>query len=540
MAGWRQLASTGWPVVWTWWQRSLLLAPLVAAYMVSTRVPSVEELEEARAAQQTRARVRQEHQMRTRLSRAPDQIRGALVLGVPLGSGDLPWREGDYVTYPAAQLARHAVVLGSSGMGKSETVLRLATGARRTYGWKVFLLDCKGDQQLQERFVASMRAAGAGRIGMFPHQPLAGWQGDPITLLNRLLAVLEYHEPYYKDLTKLLLHLALHAPGGPPRSSADLLGRLRLAYLRQAYAGQPDGVIVDELQPRDVAAAANRYRSFFSALQGGLDGDLGAVGWSFDQVEAGAICLDGLSLKDQTASLGRVLLEDFAHYVARRKPANERVLLIIDEYPVIAENPAGMASLFEQVRFHGASIMVTGQSYAGMGAGIERILGAAETLILHRCGDPEPLVARAGQRLHFSRRVRFAERGLGTGARDYATGGGDLGVTDVAKIQPSEVQTLAPGECYVIAGGCAQRVLVQRVPPPVASQAASTQASAAILPVVRNTAGRAAPVPAPPPGSADAPDAPLAPPPPSVGSSSTYADEDGDGNTGNKTNRAEV
>jgi hypothetical protein len=92
------------------------------------------------------------------------------------------------------------------------------------------------------------------------------------------------------------------------------------------------------------------------------------------------------------------------------------------------------------VRFHGASIIVTGQSYAGMGEGFDRILGAAETLFLHRCGDPDKLLPRAGQRLAFKRRVSFAERGIGRGAKEYATGGGYLAVDEELKIHPNHVQ----------------------------------------------------------------------------------------------------
>ena len=138
------------------------------------------------------------------------------------------------------------------------------------------------------------------------------------------------------------------------------------------------------------------------------------------------------------------------------------MLLIIDEYPVIAQSGAGTASLFEMVRFHGASIIVTGQSYAGMGEGFDRILGAAETLILHRCGDPDLLLPRAGQRLRFTRRIGFSERGMGRGAREYATGAGYLALDEALKIHPNDVKELPPGECYVIAGGRAQRVLVKR------------------------------------------------------------------------------
>jgi hypothetical protein len=72
------------------------------------------------------------------------------------------------------------------------------------------------------------------------------------------------------------------------------------------------------------------------------------------------------------------------------------VLLIIDEFPAIAFGGANAASLFEMVGFHGASVMATAQSYAGMGSEAARLLGAAAGLILHQCADPEPLLLRAG------------------------------------------------------------------------------------------------------------------------------------------------
>jgi len=470
------LARQCWPLVWIWWQQSLLLAPLAALNLLSNRVRTAAELEQERFAREAQASAEQERRARAKLAKAPVSKDGALVLGVPLADGDLQWSRGDFFTYPADSMARHGAVIGSSGMGKSETVLRLAYGAAQTYGWKVFFIDCKGEVALQERFVATMHAAGAKNIGTFPQRPLNGWQGDGTALLNRLLAVVDYTEPYYKDLTKMLLNLTLEAPGGPPRSSPELLERMSLARLRQLYDERPEAAEIDGLKPKDAAASYNRYRAFFKALGSGLDGAIDAAdSWSFDAVDAGYILLDGLSLKDQTASFGRFLIEDFAHYAARRKPPDQKVLLIIDEYPVIAFSGAGTASLFEMVRFHGASIIVTGQSYAGMGEGFDRILGAAETLFLHRCGDPDQLLPRAGQRLAFKRNVSFAERGLGRAAKDYATGAGYLAVDEELKIHPNAVKELPRGECFVIAGGRYQRVLVKRVDVPATTPTRALQ-----------------------------------------------------------------
>jgi hypothetical protein len=81
----------------------------------------------------------------------------------------------------------------------------------------------------------------------------------------------------------------------------------------------PEARELTGIRATDAQAAYNRYRPFFKALGVGLDDD-----WAFEDVQTAYIQLRGLDLKDQTASLGRYLLEDFAHYVGTRKPAGER------------------------------------------------------------------------------------------------------------------------------------------------------------------------------------------------------------------------
>lgn len=382
------------------------------------------------------------------------------MLGVPVG-GDLNWEKSGWFTYPAPMLGHHLVLIGASNTGKTETSKRLAYGAARVYGWRVFYLDCKGDSGTAAEFLDAMRAAGRDPVALFPDASYDGWRGDSTAILNRLLAVLDYTEPYYRDMTKLMLSLAVDATPGPPRSSDELLERLSLDNLLAIYNGRPEARELAGIRKEDAQAAYNRYRSFFRALRNGLDGS-----WAFEDMQAGYILLKGLELRDQTASLGRYLLEDFAHYVSARKPQDEKVRFIIDEFPAIAFGGANAATLFEMVRFRGAGVVVAAQGYAGMGADADRILGAATSLVIHQCADPERLLPRAGQSVSFQRRVGFAERRMGAGAREYAVGEGTISASEELKIHADLVKRLQPGECFVIAGGAAQQVRVSRLLPP--------------------------------------------------------------------------
>jgi hypothetical protein len=72
-----------------------------------------------------------------------------------------------------------------------------------------------------------MYKAGKKRLSVFPIESFSGWQGDALAIFNRLMAILDFSEPYYEDITNLMLSLATNAPGGPPRSSSNLLYRRR-------------------------------------------------------------------------------------------------------------------------------------------------------------------------------------------------------------------------------------------------------------------------------------------------------------------------
>jgi hypothetical protein len=477
----RRAASASTPTIWlpllrdlAWsvigvWRWGLLGIPLIALYLNGTKLRTAEEQEQHRidlTEQVRRARA----ETAAKLSRrAPVAVKGQLVLGASV-EGDLGWTMPPWAVYPPDVLGRHLVLIGASGQGKSETSLRLVAGAAQVYGWQVFVLDAKGDRALADRFWAALRAAGATKLAMLPQRPYDGWRGDATALLNRLMGVLSFSEPFYRDMTKLVLSLVVDAPQGPPRGSTELLARLHLDALKKLYADHPDLEALRTLTDEQVGAVYNRYRAFFRSLRGQLDGD-----WSWEDVDAGYLLLDGLALKDQAQSLGRFLLEDFAHYVAVRKDAAQRVLLLVDEFSALAIGGTDAASLFERVRSFGASVVVTSQSYAGLGDGADRILGATAAVLLHQCPDPAPLIARAGMERDLQLRRGATERvGLG-GIKAYATGQVSLAERDTTKIRAELVQQLKPGECVLISGGRAQHLCVGQLQLPPASVAVAHQ-----------------------------------------------------------------
>jgi hypothetical protein len=458
------------------WRIALPLAPLVALYLESTRGRSVSEQREEKQRKEQAQEKQQRRQAAQKVRRAPDQVGGLAVIGVPFG-GDLGWTAKGWAVYSSQMLNRHAVIVGGSGTGKTEFMLRLAYLARKVYGWNVFYIDAKGDQDVARRFLATMTTAGAQNVGLFPDQAYNGWTGDARTILNRLMAVEDYSEPYYHAVAKTVLSLAVNTPSGPPRSSIDLLGRLRFGSLAELYQHE-NGMRADALMSlteESVNGVQRRYFGFFDSLGQKLDG-----GWSFDTMDAGYILLDGLALKEEARSLGRYVLEDFANYVAKRKPADTEVLLIVDEFSAISGGGADAANLFERVRSYGAGIVVSSQTHEGLGEDAKKLIGAAAVTIAFQCADPEPIAERAGtiKEVQSALAVEYAAmpgRNPLTSAKEHLSGTSMQREQEVWKLYPDAIRRLGIGECCMIANGAYQAVTVARVPERAAGVAAPQQ-----------------------------------------------------------------
>jgi hypothetical protein len=142
-------------------------------------------------------------------------------------------------TIPATACARHMVIVGATGSGKTNLMIRLWAGwftatlhaARAGHGHRPLLvvLDCKGgrDARLKaDRTRRLLYGAGARRVAIWPDEArLSLWDLPPQDLAVLLYQMIDSGTgaaAYYADILQAALTLAITAPAGPrsaPRSS---------------------------------------------------------------------------------------------------------------------------------------------------------------------------------------------------------------------------------------------------------------------------------------------------------------------------------
>lgn len=379
---------------------------------------------------------------------------GRLVASPSLGWGDLGWgspRQGFWI--PRDAIGLHFVVAGGSGSGKTNTSEVIEAAAADTYRPQIIHFDCKGSRHGMARFLALMATQRypPERVRLFPVEAYDGWRGgrDPQrALLARLVQVQDWSESFYAAATKDLLQRVLF-DADPPANSPDFLARL------ESLGGNGNAKVNE--------GALARYGGFFRSLSGLLDG-----AWAFEDCDACYIQLEGFGLPSEAVALGRFLLEDFTHYLADRKSDDRPVLVVLDEFSAISTG-ADAANLVERAREFGAGIVLTTQSYAGLGAGAERVLDAARGgIIVHSLANPEPFTSRAGTVWRQTTSVSQPARQPGIMSavlfdQKYEMPRHTTREQEFARIDPNEARQLPRGEAFVISGGRAQRVAFNRI-----------------------------------------------------------------------------
>ena len=299
---------------------------------------------------------------------------------------------GGELCIPPEWLELHGVLVGEPKHGKTTTLIRLATIAK-LYGRKPIYLDLKGSKRTAALFLSAMSMLGVRSVKLFPLEAYDGWRGEPQALYNRLMQQIDpVTHPFYRSgVGSAVVSLAVKAPCGPPRNSYAFLERLDHDWLKAAYANDAQAQReIGYIFPH-IAGLGLVFAGFFRGVAGALDGT-----WAFEDAEACYIGINGVAHREEAAILGRYLLDDAAHFATSRKAPDEQVLLIVDEFGVLEST--NTTTLYESVRESGMSVYAAGQSYQALGPERDSVLDASAVKILHRCGNPEPIIRYAGER----------------------------------------------------------------------------------------------------------------------------------------------
>jgi hypothetical protein len=424
--------------------------------------------------------------------------KGRIVAGTVIRAVGHPY--APVLALPWQVMGRHSVVIGASGCGKTNLMMRLWAGwyaaalhAHHSRGSPrplLVVLDCKGgpDSRVKaDRAVRLLHGAGARRVAVWPDQAaLSLW-----TLPARELALAVYQmlglpetgpAAYYSSAAQTVLSLAVCAPCGPPAGAADLLTRLDAGWLAAAWAADPPGLAALTPVSRHVTDVALRVRALLERLGPGFEGQA-----TLDGADAWYFILEGTREHTVAEAQAMAVTDLLAHAVTALDTQPRAVLLAVDDYSAVSRR-VPLHQLYERGRSLGIGVQVSAQSWHGLGADEDerhRIAATADGGIwLMRTPFPEPIVELAGTR----QVIETATKVIGWAWGDE----GSSRVQHAWTADPGITRRLATGQAgYIRAGGCTWLQVARPRPSPLPLPAARIPAEPVVIPPPSRDTGHA-------------------------------------------------
>jgi hypothetical protein len=359
-------------------------------------------------------------------------------------------------TIPHTACGRHMVIVGATGSGKTNLMIRLWAGwftAAAHAGTRPLLvvLDCKGGLDARKKADRTRRllyGAGARRVAIWPDQArICLWDLPPEDLAVLLYQMVETGDgaaAYYADIMQAVLYLAITAPGGPPGNAAAFLDRLSTRWLEAAWGRHPAEAAWVRAAAKHLPDIQLRYATLLRRLGPALDGP-----GTLDDADAWYFILEG-TREPSVAEAQAMALTELAACAATATHGDQRAMLLAaDDYSAVSRR-VPISNLYERGRSLGIGVQVSAQSWQGLGATEDeryRIAATADGGIwVLNTPHPEPLVALAGTR-----------RVLETAHKLIGATWGDEGTTREQRAftaDPELIRRLAVGQaCYIRHGG---------------------------------------------------------------------------------------
>jgi hypothetical protein len=388
-------------------------------------------------------------------------------------------------TVPYTACGRHMVVVGATGSGKTNLMIRLWTGwftatlaaARAGTGPRPLLvvLDCKGGADARVKAGRTRRllyGAGARQVAIWPDEArLSLWDLPPddlAVLLYQMVDTGTGAAAYYADILQAALTLAVTAPGGPPLNAAAFLDRLDARWLQNAWddGRHPGQAALARSAARHLPDIQLRMATLLRRLGPALDGP-GALA----EADAWYCILEGTREPSVAEAQAMALTELIARAATDPCAGPRAMLLAADDYSAVSGR-VPLSNLYERGRSLGIGVQVSAQSWQGLGRSEDeryRIAATADGGIwVMSTPYPQPLAALAGMR-----------RVLETAHRLVGSAWGDEGTTRERRAwtaDPDLIRRLDIGQACYIHRGAATFVQVARprpspltLPPPPAS-----------------------------------------------------------------------
>lgn len=382
---------------------------------------------------------------------------------------------GEPVALQFKDLAQHGAVFGSTGTGKTTSIMNFIQYAVK-YNIALVYVDGKGDPDLLKNMESIcpylMSFSMASNRGGYNYNPFA--LGTATELKDKIVDALYWSEQYYKTTAERYLQLALKALMAEQGSNKLDLNVLAyslaipqaITAARHNFKNQQEKEKVIEalqsIKEKDIGSLLNQVNGLAESDVGTSLSEKKGKTISFSKViEEGKMCLislDSLSYPQLARALGRLVVSDIKTTLAYNQKNNmsKPVIIVLDEFGVfIGEN---VLNIINMGRSAGANVILAAQGLADLeteGSVLgKQILNNCNTYLIHRINSPaesELIAGMIGTKdgVQITRQVKGKE--------------GSVREVKEFIVHPDKIKGMKQGEAILLARASKQQLKIIKV-----------------------------------------------------------------------------
>ncbi len=373
-------------------------------------------------------------------------------------------KHGSWLALQDGVLNHHLFLIGVTGAGKTQTLLRLVAEILANSDRDVFVVDGKGEGEFAQNVRALAFTYGRGEAPIFrlgqdeKGSQYNGFVGQSDAVYNRLLALAgvaqaKDNAEFYADINRVLLYCVCFNSDGPPRSFDQALDRLDIHRLRHAFAQHKH--LGDWLAPKDREVNVQDLKTRLLPYALALEGSVNEHGFSLDSRRAVIFSIRTQSVGDTAKRFLPFLIEDLKDFIGKPSRQQRPAVLVIDEFGMFgAQNIVDILALARSAKL---GVILATQEIASLGSEETKIqiLTNTGTKLLMRSEFPEDIAQLAGTIYQIESSLRSNEQGF-TGER------GDR-IQHAFKIDMNEAGRLKAGEAFLIRHRHAAKVAINQL-----------------------------------------------------------------------------
>ena len=303
----------------------------------------------------------------------------------------------------------HHLVVGQSGSGKTTLITRMVK-AGLLDGWKVIVLDLKGDPSDVDKFLRLEKDQ--SKVRHFPTSSFNFWKGTKQEIAERIISFLPIDgEPYYLNRNiNAIQAVILRVNLDTPKSVDELVGRLRigftiagtssdLAFFATKERGQPIGEII-----------ANDVMTYLDPIRNLENRTPQRFHWS-ENWHLALFTLDGF--EPSSLRVADAILHDFASWIFSDERAMNKmpILLIVDEASAFSALPQVpiLSALIQRARSAQVSLVFASQNLSAFKNEKDNLLHSGAIRWLGSSTQVDEMIEAAGTRGAVEAGFQFSE-----------------------------------------------------------------------------------------------------------------------------------